>query len=441
MRAVYDFFTLYGDAFEVIFSVFCFTWWMRRRNFFVFRALGTGAVMILLSAVIQNITDIYAIQKSLLNIVLFGVSILGLKFCCQVSWDKTVFYSTASGAARHLSYKLASTIVMPIWATGRAEGVLLAILDWGYPLLFVGFCMIAGLTFGGVLRREYDDDKYPASLPVFFFLLIGMQLSTNIFHNLFTNFQTSLEAYTVFNLFDIVCCLFLLAFQCVVTKQEKEHRSREIMEQLLYQQKQQMEVSKETIELINIKCHDIKNQISLLENRVPREEIQELEHAVDIYNTALKTGNETLDILMMEKAMQCEQKGIRLDCMIDGAELSFMKRSDLYSLFGNAVDNAIEAVEKLEDPEKKYICVRVKKERGMLVIHFENYCEGELEFADGLPVTTKKDKRYHGFGMKSIRMIVEKYGGYLSVSTQSGMFRVNILLDMKQAHAPAGRAD
>ena len=64
----------------------------------------------------------------------------------------------------------------------------------------------------------------------------------------------------------------------------------------------------------------------------------------------------------------------------------------------------------------------------MVSAHFENYYAGELDFDDGLPLTTKSDKRYHGFGMKSIKMLAEKYGGYVSVKAEDGVFNLNILL-------------
>ena len=161
-------------------------------------------------------------------------------------------------------------------------------------------------------------------------------------------------------------------------------------------------MSKENIELINIKCHDIKNQIAMLGSHVPEDEIRDLEKAINIYDTALRTGNEALDVLLMEKFMLCENKNIRLDCMIWGEGLSFMKQSDIYSLFGNAIDNAIEAVDKLSDVEKRCISVKGRADKGMFVIHIENFYEGDISFDSGLPQTTKKDKRYHGFGMKSI---------------------------------------
>ena len=171
----------------------------------------------------------------------------------------------------------------------------------------------------------------------------------------------------------------------------------------------------------------------MLGTHVSSEEIRELERAVNIYDTTLKTGNEIFDVILMEKAMVCESKNIRLDCMANGAGLTFMKQSDIYSLFGNVLDNAIEAAEKIEDQERRFISIRVRKDKGMLMIHAENYYSGELEFDGGLPKTTKEDKRYHGFGMKSIRMITEKYHGYFSVKSRDGIFTLNILLPISES--------
>ncbi len=70
----------------------------------------------------------------------------------------------------------------------------------------------------------------------------------------------------------------------------------------------------------------------------------------------------------MEKFMQCENKKIRLDCMIDGELLSFMKKSDVYSLFGNAIDNAIEAVDKINDEEKRCINIRLTKSHDIFLL-------------------------------------------------------------------------
>ena len=95
---------------------------------------------------------------------------------------------------------------------------------------------------------------------------------------------------------------------------------------------------------------------------------------VSIYDSSVRTGNETLDVLLANKSLQCEQRGIRFDRMIDGELLDFMKPADIYSLFGNAVDNAIEAVLRLDDDADRYVSMTVCKRKEMLSIHMSANC-------------------------------------------------------------------
>ncbi len=424
MTIIYNFFETNGYVFEILIAVFFFCGWMDKRPRFFLRACLAGAVLLLVSMLWTWIPFDNEWMKSIRTILFFFMCVGAVKNCFEGPLRQAVFYVTAAGAAQHLSFRMSRTIltVGSLYLKLPDRYVIL-----GYPVLSVVFVLICYLTFGRVLRKK--DVKYMTGSQTVLSLLVGMQICTNVLQNLFDKFSagSDFRVYIIYSLFDMISCLFLLALQCEITRRENEQHNGEILKHILYQQKQQMESSKENIELINIKCHDIKNQIAMLGNRVPQEEIRELERAVNIYDMAFKTGNEALDVLMVEKLMVCESKNIRLDCMTEGEWLSFMKQSDIYSLFGNAVDNAIEAVEKLADDERRYISVRVRKEKGMLVVHFENYYEGMLTFAKDLPQTTKEDKRYHGFGMKSIRMIVEKYQGHFSVRAQDGVFTLNIL--------------
>ena len=103
-----------------------------------------------------------------------------------------------------------------------------------------------------------------------------------------------------------------------------------------------------------------------------------------------------------------------------------IREADLYTLFGNAIDNAAEAVMKL--PEEKRVISLTTGETGELFsVNIRNFYRGSVSFEGGLPVTTKGDSDYHGFGMKSIKRIVEKYGGDLSVVAGDGVFNLNML--------------
>jgi sensor histidine kinase regulating citrate/malate metabolism len=205
------------------------------------------------------------------------------------------------------------------------------------------------------------------------------------------------------------------------------------MEHLLHLQKEQLEFSKQNIDIINIKCHDMKYQISRLGEKISEEEKKELEKAITIYDSSLKTGNETLDVILAEKSLICEKNNIKFDCMADGQKLSFMSASDIYSLFGNAIDNAIEGVSTITDLEKRIITLTVKESFGMVYVRIENFFSGTLVFENELPVSTKSNKEYHGFGLKSIKMLIDKYNGTFTINTSNEIFKLNMLFPLKES--------
>lgn len=105
---------------------------------------------------------------------------------------------------------------------------------------------------------------------------------------------------------------------------------------------------------------------------------------------------------------------------------------DICSIFGNALDNAIECEKKIEDKERRLIHVTVTQQKSFLMIRVENYFEGDLKFREGSPATTKKDKRMHGYGIKSIRYTVNKYGGALHINHKDNWFELQILIPIQE---------
>ena len=222
-----------------------------------------------------------------------------------------------------------------------------------------------------------------------------------------------------------------IAMQLALLHETHLALKNEIIEQLLASEQKKQQMTAENIELINRKCHDLKHQIHALRHISSEDErndyIRQVEKAVLFYESAVKTGNETLDLILMEKQLYCKEHGITLTSICDGSKLSFLSTTDLYALFGNALENAIESVSG-EAPENRIISFRSAARGGVLSIHFENYLGHALNMRDGLPLTTKDDESFHGFGMLSIRHIVEKYGGTMSIRTDQQRFRMDILL-------------
>ncbi len=137
----------------------------------------------------------------------------------------------------------------------------------------------------------------------------------------------------------------------------------------------------------------------------------------------------------MDKNLRCRKNGIKFTCMADGAALDFIAPSDLYSLLGNAIDNAIESVER-ESEENRMITLKTERRGELLSIHLENYSSVEPRFKNGLPLTTKGDKAHHGFGTQSMRYIAEKYGGTLKMSYDDKYFILDVLFTESAKKSP-----
>ena len=110
----------------------------------------------------------------------------------------------------------------------------------------------------------------------------------------------------------------------------------------------------------------------------------------------------------------------------------FLHPIDLYTIFGNAMDNAIECVKNLQKQEKRQIDVLIHRQHQFLIVQIMNPVEEELEFEDNLPVTTKHDKAYHGYGLRSIKNSVKKYNGVFQVKIKDGCFCLKILFPIKE---------
>ncbi len=204
------------------------------------------------------------------------------------------------------------------------------------------------------------------------------------------------------------------------------------MENLLKKQYEQYSMSQESIDIINQKYHDLKNQIMIIRQEKDfnkREEfLKTLEEGIKRYEAQYKTGNQVLDTLLASKSMVCLDHKINFTAIADGQLLEFISTMDLCSIFGNAIDNAIESVIKIPDTEQRIIKFSTFSQNDFIIMNFENYYVNTLAYNNGNLITTKMNTRFHGYGLKSIRSAVEKYNGSVSINTDSHWFKLTILL-------------
>ena len=229
-----------------------------------------------------------------------------------------------------------------------------------------------------------------------------------------------------------IYCVTILYMQNALFQKSAMQSELDTMNLLWRQQKEQYELSKENIALINRKCHDLKHQITAIRAMGSSEErdkyIKELQKTLNIYDSAVHTGNEVIDTILTEKSLYCEANDIKIHCVVDGKQMAFIDPIDLYTIMGNALDNAIESVQNIKEQDKRSIDVLIYVKQKFLIINITNPVEREVRFQNGMPMSTKEKNGCHGFGTKSIRHTVEKYNGHVSFAVENGCFVVKILV-------------
>ena len=240
-----------------------------------------------------------------------------------------------------------------------------------------------------------------------------------------------MDIFIIRTLVDLSGIAVLYAYH-VQVKEIQIRFEKDTLHNIMEMQYKNYQLSKENIDMVNRKYHDLKHQINLLKTQAyvgkSTSYLEKMEREIRVYETQNKTGNQILDAVLTNKAMICQNKEIELKFIVDGGALSFMEDMDVSALFGNMLDNAIESAEKQQEKQKRLIWLYVTKEKQFVRIRTENYCDEKVRFKNGMPVTTKKDRRLHGYGMKSIKSTVEKYHGSVVAAQENNWFELKILL-------------
>ena len=240
-----------------------------------------------------------------------------------------------------------------------------------------------------------------------------------------------MDIFIIRTLVDLSGIAVLYAYH-VQVKEIQIRFEKDTLHNIMEMQYKNYQLSKENIDMVNQKYHDLKHQINLLKTQAyvgkSTSYLEKMEREIRVYETQNKTGNQILDAVLTNKAMICQNKEIELKFIVDGGALSFMEDMDVSALFGNMLDNAIESAEKQQEKQKRLIWLYVTKEKQFVRIRTENYCDEKVRFKNGMPVTTKKDRRLHGYGMKSIKSTVEKYHGSVVAAQENNWFELKILL-------------
>lgn len=346
-------------------------------------------------------------------------------FWYRCRWTEAAFCVIAAAISQNMIYNLD-------WMFQTV------VRSYMYRTISVSFSMLVVMVLFVVfvLNRRFMADKTAAVNKVKLCVCSCTVLSmTAFFSPRLVGSADRMYVYLCYVLMDALA----LMFQFGMLYESNLEQRNAMMRQLLHLEQERHTMTKEMIEGINRRCHDLKHQIGLLKRMEPGKErdayIRDMEEAVMIYGSCIRTGSETLDLILMEKMFLCRDRGIQLSCVSDGGGLDFIDPVDMYTLFGNALDNALESVVKAPVP-RRIISLRIGRRGDFVSVHLENYMEesGTLRMAGGIPVTTKANPEYHGYGMMSMKHIVKRYGGELTLTVGEHLFCVDIVFPGRGRH-------
>ena len=181
-------------------------------------------------------------------------------------------------------------------------------------------------------------------------------------------------------------------------------------------------------------AHDAKNHLNCIQNlnTDPRVNsyIEKLSEQLNRYANHCHSGNQILDVIISKYAATCELKGIHFEYDVRLCNLSQIDDFDLVAILGNLLDNALTAAEQTQ---RKELYVSTALRNSYCVIVIENSCDTEPIFHGDRLVTTKKDGRFHGFGLKSVKKTLKKYQGDFAweYSSTNNRFITTVMLGQK----------
>ena len=413
---------------------------LRKRELWALKFFAFEFVIILVYSTIYTLlldkgvsaipSPLFYAAMSLIFCLVFAANVLLVWRSFECSFMQALYVGIIAYSTEHLANALYSMIcgaaLADFVASGLYSAVQTAIYIATYALVYA--CVFL-LYMKMTADRQYLLRKKRLVIPSM--IVLGVTITLSVFSSAYS-YGSAL--YVIERLYSAVSALMLLMVMFGVFETGRLERDNAVMREVEKSKRQQYEFSKQSVDLINIKYHDLKKMIdSRLPDVVSKADLENVLRGISVYDAVAETGNTSLDVVLTEKKLYCDRHGVRFTYIADGGCLSFMDGVDIYSLFGNILDNAIENVMKAPDPEERDISLDIRRVGDMVSVHSENYCVGDVRIVGGLPVTTKENTDEHGFGTRSIRRIAELYGGDATFAKYGSRFTVDLLIPMPEA--------
>ena len=180
--------------------------------------------------------------------------------------------------------------------------------------------------------------------------------------------------------------------------------------------------------------HDYHNHIQIMKAYVQMGQLEQLkdyfdslEQNLEEVNQLVKTDNLMVDAILNGKVSLMKKHKIAVDITAKLPEHLWISDVDLCVIIGNLLDNAIESCLKIEE-KKRYIRIYIAVKKEQFYLSIQNSAKEELSKEERQYITNKRGE--HGFGRKRVKALVDKYGGYLNMQNESGIFASEVSIPM-----------
>lgn len=302
-------------------------------------------------------------------------------------------------------------------------------------LLFI----ILRIIKNNYVERESGIPRYYWYWILFVYLISGINLLVIFNISLILN-ELNVEAQYLTIIINMGSLLIVLITYYVFIKLNRFYRKSsnykiiEIKNEML---RKEIKEKENIYEEVRKTHHDFKNHIICIEKLLEQGKLELVseyinnlkEEKFQVY-TWIKTGNDVVDAILNQKKSEGMKKNIDIDMKVVIPDDINIKPMDLCVILGNALDNGIEANEKIKDIDKRNIKVRINPYKDYLFIETSNPTIFNPIDEYGQLKTTKDNKEKHGFGIKSMATVVEEYNGILNYEYDEGEFILSIMLPM-----------
>lgn len=311
-------------------------------------------------------------------------------------------------------------------------------------LVEYGFYFVICALFSHYVNLSgiHHIEKIQAGVVVFFNIIL--QYEKFVMKQWAGNVQHPTIEQTVYPiLMSTVLFISIIFFHRYLNEREQREQYR-LLSAITQQQLQNAQAIATVDSDIHRLYHDMKNHLiairSLSEgNGSVADYVDGLMENLSAMDYQLETGNSVLNGLLSEKLHIAQTIPASLNIYLDFSAGSFLAATDICVIFGNALDNALEAVKSIADPEERIISVRSGFYANTLILDFTNPYLYAVSFGEnGLPISSKGDDVWHGIGLSSIQQSVEKYDGTIAIDTSQGdLFRLKIMIPLPDQDGPS----